>query len=146
MPSQQALDAFVAMVLANKHDEAIATFYTPDSTMQENLDPPRKGRDGNVSRERAVMARAMGIHSALEGPIFVAGDRVVLRWIFRFDFADGTSIVMDEIAKALARNEGPARNRQEAGLGRLVGFDRKRLWEQVERSKRLHCIPVAPVC
>jgi hypothetical protein len=98
MPSQQALDAFVAMVLANKHDEAIATFYTPDSTMQENLDPPRKGRDGNVAREKAVMARATTIHSALEGPIFVAGDRVVLRWIFRFDFADGTSITMDEIA------------------------------------------------
>ncbi|HSR98405.1 MAG TPA: nuclear transport factor 2 family protein [Kofleriaceae bacterium] len=98
MPSQQALDAFVAMVLANKHDEAIATFYTPDSTMQENLDPPRKGRDANVARERAVMARATQIHSALEGPIFVSGDRVVLRWIFRFDFADGTSIVMDEIA------------------------------------------------
>jgi hypothetical protein len=98
MPSQQALDAFVAMVLANKHDEAIATFYTPDSTMQENLDPPRKGRDGNVAREKAVMARAIGIHSALEGPIFVSGDRVVLRWVFRFDFADGTAITMDEIA------------------------------------------------
>jgi len=26
------------MVLSNRHDEAIATFYTPDSTMQENLD------------------------------------------------------------------------------------------------------------
>jgi hypothetical protein len=98
MPSQQALDAFVAMVLANKHDEAIATFYAPNSTMQENLDPPRKGRDGNVAREKAVMARATKIHSALEGPIFVSGDRVVLRWIFRFDFADGTSITMDEIA------------------------------------------------
>jgi ketosteroid isomerase-like protein len=98
MPSQQALDAFVAMVLANKHDEAIATFYTPDSTMQENLDPPRKGREGNVARERAVMDRAAKIHSALEGPVFVSGDRVVIRWLFRFDFADGTSIVMDEIA------------------------------------------------
>jgi ketosteroid isomerase-like protein len=98
MPSQQALDAFVAMVLSNKHDEAIATFYTPDSTMQENLDPPRKGREGNVARERAVMDRAAKIHSALEGPVFVSGDRVVIRWLFRFDFADGTSIVMDEIA------------------------------------------------
>ena len=98
MPSQQALDAFVAMVLSNKHDEAIATFYTPDSTMQENLDPPRKGREGNVARERAVMDRATKIDSVLEGPVFVSGDRVVIRWIFRFDFADGTSIVMDEIA------------------------------------------------
>jgi len=59
--------------------------------MQENLDPPRKGRDANVARERAVMARAAKIRSALEGPLFVSGDRVVIRWIFRFDFSDGTS-------------------------------------------------------
>jgi hypothetical protein len=98
MPSQQVLDAFVAMVLSNRHDEAIATFYAPDSTMQENLDPPRGGRDANVARERAVMARATKIHSALEGPVFVSGDRVVIHWIFRFDFADGTSITMDELA------------------------------------------------
>jgi hypothetical protein len=97
MPSQQTLDAFIAAVLSNQHDEAIARFYAPDSTMQENLDPPRKGRDGNVARERAVMARAT-IHSALEGPVFVSGDRVVIRWIFRFDFADGTTMTMDELA------------------------------------------------
>ncbi len=98
MPSQQALDAFVAMVLSNRHDEAIATFYTPDSTMQENLDPPRRGRDGNVARERAVMERATNIESVLEGPMFVNGDRVVIRWVFRFEFADGTRMTMDEIA------------------------------------------------
>ena len=98
MPSQRALDAFVAMVLSNQHDEAIATFYTPDFAMQENLDPPRRGRDANVARERAVMARATSIHSALEGPIFVNGDHVVIRWIFRFDFADGTRVTMDELA------------------------------------------------
>lgn len=98
MPSQHTLDAFVAMVLSNQHDEAIATFYTPDSIMQENLDPPRRGRAGNVERERAVMARATQIHSAIEGPIFVTGDRVVIRWVFRFDFADGTTMTMDELA------------------------------------------------
>jgi len=42
MPSQETLDAFVAMVVSNKHDEAIATFYRPDSIMQENLDAPRR--------------------------------------------------------------------------------------------------------
>ena len=86
------------MVLSNRHDEAIATFYSPDSTMQENLDPPRGGRDANVARERAVMARATKIHSALEGPVFVSGDRVVIHWIFRFEFADRSSIAIDELA------------------------------------------------
>jgi ketosteroid isomerase-like protein len=98
MPKRETLDAFVAMVLSNKHDEAIATFYTADSTMQENADPPRKGRDGNVARERDFMARAKAIHSAIEGPIFVSGDRVVIRWVFRFDLRDGTSFSMDELA------------------------------------------------
>jgi hypothetical protein len=98
MPKRETLDAFVAAVLSNKHDDAIARFYTPESTMQENCDPPRKGRDANVARERDFMARAKAIHSAMEGPIFVSGDRVVIRWVFRFDLPDGTSFTMDELA------------------------------------------------
>lgn len=98
MPKRETLDAFVAMVLSNKHDEAIATFYTPDSIMQENSDPPRQGRDANVARERGVLAAVKAVHSAIEGPIFVAGDRVVIRWVFRFDLPDRTSFTMDELA------------------------------------------------
>ena|ERR1700760_2524189 len=98
MPKRETLDAFVAMVLSNKHDEAIATFYTPDSTMQENSDPPRKGRDQNVARERGVLHSVKAVHSATEGPVFVSGDRVVIRWVFRFDLPDGTSFTMDELA------------------------------------------------
>ena len=98
MPSQQTLDAFVKMVIDGKHDQAIAEFYHPDSTMQENLNPPRKGRDGNVARERAVMDRFKEIHSATEGPIFVNGDHVVIRWVFRFKAADGAGFTMDELA------------------------------------------------
>ena len=98
MPSKQILDAFVKMVLDGKHDDAIAQFYHPDSTMQENMNPPRKGRDGNVARERAVMDRFAEIHSATEGPVFVNGDHVVIRWVFRFKAADGTGFTMDELA------------------------------------------------
>ncbi len=98
MPSQKTLDDFVALVLSGKHDEAIARFYTEDATMQENLNPPRKGRDGLVAREAAVMARFAEIHSAIEGPIFVNGDHVVIRWVFRFVAADGSGFSMDELA------------------------------------------------
>jgi hypothetical protein len=98
MPSQHTVDAFVAMVLSNKHDEAIARFYTPDSTMQENLDPPRKGREANVARERAFMAKARSIHSAIVDRPIVDGDRVAFHWSFRFEFPNGTSMTMDEVA------------------------------------------------
>jgi ketosteroid isomerase-like protein len=98
MPSKQTLDAFVKMVIDGRHDEAIAQFYHPDSTMQENMNPARRGRDGNVARERAVMDRFTEIHSATEGPVFVNGDHVVIRWVFRFKAADGTGFTMDELA------------------------------------------------
>jgi len=98
MPSQKTLDDFIATVLSGRHDEAIERFYTPDATMQENLNPPRKGRDGLVARERAVMARFAQIHSFREGPVFVNGDHVVIRWVFRFVAADGSGFTMDEMA------------------------------------------------
>ncbi len=98
MPSQSTLDAFVALVVGGKHDDAIEQFYTPDASMQENLDPPRKGRDGLIARERAVMGHFREIRSTCAGPVFVSGDRVVIRWIFEFVRADGTSWTMDELA------------------------------------------------
>ncbi|HEY4239126.1 MAG TPA: nuclear transport factor 2 family protein [Kofleriaceae bacterium] len=97
MPSEARLAAFVAAVLSNQHDQAIADFYTPDSTMQENQAPPRRGREANVAREAAVLARAT-VRSEIVGPVFVSGDRVVLRYRFRFERADGTGFAMEEIA------------------------------------------------
>ncbi len=98
MPSQSTLDAFVALVLSGKHDEAIERFYKPDATMQENLDPPREGRDNLVARERATMAHFNQIHSAKNGPIFVNGDHVVINWVFRFEATDGRCFTHDELA------------------------------------------------
>jgi hypothetical protein len=98
MPSKSTLDAFVALVLGGKHDEAIERFYTPDATMQENLDPPRKGRDNLIARERATMAHFKAIHSNLRGPIFVDGDHAVINWVFRFENNDGGAFIHDELA------------------------------------------------
>jgi ketosteroid isomerase-like protein len=98
VPSQSTLDAFVALVVDGKHDEAIARFYREDASMQENLDPPRKGRDGLIARERAVMAHFREIRSTCSGPVLRDGDRVVIRWIFEFVRQDGTSWTMDELA------------------------------------------------
>jgi ketosteroid isomerase-like protein len=98
VPSKQTLDAFLTLVIGGKHDEAIEKFYTPNSTMQENLGPPRKGRDGNVKREQMVMGAFKEIHSDYREPIFVNGDHVVINWIFKFVAADGSGFTMDEIA------------------------------------------------
>jgi hypothetical protein len=45
MPSRERVEAFIALVVAGDHVRAIADYYTEDASMQENLQPPRRGRD-----------------------------------------------------------------------------------------------------
>ena len=94
----QTLDRFIAMVESNAHAEAIEAFYTPDASMQENQSPPRVGRDTLVANERRVLAMARSVSSACVRPVFVSGDNVVVRWRFHFDWLDGTSTDMEELA------------------------------------------------
>jgi len=98
MPTPETLERFIARVEGNAHAEAIEEFYTPDSSMQENESPPRVGRDLNAERERQVLARAKTVQSWCIRPVFVHSDHVVLRWIFRFEWLDGTVTRMEELA------------------------------------------------
>jgi hypothetical protein len=104
MPAKDRLEAFVATVLAGRHDQAILDFYHPHASMQENQDEPRVGRDRLVAEERATMARFAGIGTELLEPPLVDGDRVAIRW--RFTFTPG---------------EEPARTLEEVALQRWVG-------------------------
>lgn len=98
MPTSETLEKFIARVEANAHDEAVEEFYTETSSMQENQAPPRIGRDAHVANERKVLARAKTLSSTCVRPVFVNGDRVVIRWIFHFEWLDGTITHMEEIA------------------------------------------------
>jgi ketosteroid isomerase-like protein len=98
MPTTETLERFVARVEQNAHVEAVLEFYTEHSTMQENQGAARRGRDAHAESERKVMARARSVTSECVRPIFVSGDRVVIRWIFKFQWRDGTSTHMEELA------------------------------------------------
>lgn len=98
MPCLDTLDRFIALVEQNAHDQAIEDFYTPNATMQENQSPPRRGRDQLVAGERQVMARAASISSRCVHPVFVNGDHVVIRWVFRFVWKDDSVTEMEELA------------------------------------------------
>ena len=98
MPTPATLERFIARVEANAHAEACEEFYTADSTMQENQAPPRVGRDAHVANERRVMGRARSVTSTCVRPVFVNGDHVVIRWIFHFEWLDGTETHMEELA------------------------------------------------
>ena len=79
MPTTETLERFIALVEQNAHIEAVETFYTPDASMQENQSPPRIGRDAHVANERRVMAKAVSLTSKCIRPVFVNGDKVVVR-------------------------------------------------------------------
>jgi hypothetical protein len=98
VPSHEILERFIARVESNQHDKAIAEFYTEEASMRENQAEPRKGRDKLVAREQTVLARAKSVTSECVRPVFVNGDRIVIRWKFRFIWLDGGSTEMEEIA------------------------------------------------
>ena len=98
MPAADTLERFIARVEENAHAEAVEEFYTADASMQENQSAPRVGRDAHVANERAVFSRAKKVMSKCVRPVFVNGDHVVIRWIFRFEWLDGTVTHMEELA------------------------------------------------
>ena len=98
MPTPETLERFIALVERNAHVEAIEAFYAPNASMQENQSAPRLGRENHMANERRVLAKAKAVSSTCVRPVFVNGDRVVIRWIFRFEWIDGTVTRMEELA------------------------------------------------
>jgi len=98
MPSTETLERFISRVEQNDHAGAAEEFYLPHASLQENQSAPRIGRDTQIKRERSLLTKARTISSHCVRPVFVSGDRVVIRWQFRFDWLDGTATKMEEIA------------------------------------------------
>ena len=98
MPSPDTLERFIARVESNAHVEAIEEFYTENASMQENMEPPRVGRDKLVAHEQRALAMAASVTSQCVRPVFVNGDHVVIRWIFEFTGKDGTKRRIEELA------------------------------------------------
>jgi hypothetical protein len=98
VPTTETLDRLIRRVEENAHAEALEEFYTEDASMQENQAPPRVGRDAHIANERNVFSRLQSVTSKCVRPAFLNGDRVVIRWIFHFEWLDGTITDMDEIA------------------------------------------------
>ncbi|HLX25312.1 MAG TPA: nuclear transport factor 2 family protein [Usitatibacter sp.] len=98
MPSAETLERFIARVESNAHAEAIEEFYTEGASMRENMKEPRRGRANLVERERKTLARAKSVRSTCVRPLLAEGPVVVVRWIFEFEWQDGSATRMEELA------------------------------------------------
>jgi hypothetical protein len=96
--AREAVEAFIAQVLAEDHVGAIRDWYAPDASMQENQEPPRVGRDVLIAGEEAMLARFPGVKSELIGGPAIDGDQVAIRWRFTFTTRSGRQVPMEEVA------------------------------------------------
>lgn len=98
MPSADTLERFIARVESGAHAEAIAEFYVENGAIRENQAAPRVGRSRLVEHEQSVLRRAKSVESVCVRPVLVNGSIAVIRWVFRFQWLDGTSTEMEELA------------------------------------------------
>ena len=99
MPSNAAVDGFIAQVLSGDHAGAILDWYHEDAWMQENQAAPREGgRTALVNQEKAMLDACELVETeCLSGPL-MAGDCVAIRWRFTFHLKDGRRIRQEEVA------------------------------------------------
>ena len=98
MPNRDTVKAFIALVERGQYVEAIEDYYTEDASMQENMLPPRRGRQSLIEGERRVLAGVREIRTRPVETYFVEGDRVVINWIFDFVLLDGSTFSQNELA------------------------------------------------
>lgn len=98
MPTPETLERFIARVEENAHVEAIQEFYGEMASMRENQGAARIGRDTLIASERAALAKANSLTSRCVRPVLVNGNTVVIRWIFHFEWKDGKSTRIEELA------------------------------------------------
>jgi len=97
MPSRERVEAFIVSVVAGDHVRAIADYYHEDASMQENLQPPRRGRDVLMAHEAKVLQRVK-MHTHPDPIFLIDGDHVVINWIFDATGKDGITRRLDELA------------------------------------------------
>jgi ketosteroid isomerase-like protein len=110
MPSRERVQAFVDAVLAKQFVQSIRDFYAEDATAQENLNPPRVGREALVAHETKTL-QSMGKVEPHLTTLVVDGDRVVIGWRFDMTGHDGVTRRLDELSLQTWRGDRIATER-----------------------------------
>jgi hypothetical protein len=105
MPTRERVQALIDLVEGGRYVEAIEAFYHEDASMQENLDPPRHGRENLIRGEQRVIEAHRSIRTRPVRSLMVEGDRAVINWIFEFVDHEGRAFTLDELAVQLWRGE-----------------------------------------
>lgn len=73
-------------------------FYAEHASMQENAATPRVGKSALIMHEANALASITGLKARCVRPLFVAGDFVVIRWVFEIQDKSGKTVRFEELA------------------------------------------------
>ncbi len=97
MPSRKRVEQFIHAVVHGDHDKAIMDFYHADASMQENLEPPRRGRENLVAHEKQALANLQEMKTHPPETVMVDGDNVMIVWTFDATDKNGVTRRLHEI-------------------------------------------------
>lgn len=98
MPASDTLESFIHLVESGQTLLAMERFYAEHATMQENAAPPRRGKAALLEHERQALASIRHLKACCVRPLFVAGDLVVIRWVFEIEDRQGRTVRFEELA------------------------------------------------
>lgn len=97
MPSLETVESFVGLVEAGRTVEAMQRYYAEGASMQENAALPRVGKPALIQHEEDALASIAELRARCIRPIFIAGDFVVLRWVFEIRDKSGKMVRFEEL-------------------------------------------------
>ncbi|WP_350284731.1 nuclear transport factor 2 family protein [uncultured Croceitalea sp.] len=98
MPTKESIENFIKAVEECPHDQVIESFYATDASIQENHNEPRTGLENLMKNERKMLRKAKKVTSECIRPFFHSDDIVVIRWKFHFEWLDGSTTKIEEVA------------------------------------------------
>lgn len=123
MPTKTRVHEFIGAVVHGDHVEAIRNFYHEDASMQENLDPPRVGRDALVAHEGAGQTKIKSVYTHKPETVLIDGDNVAIAWVFDIVDLKGVPRRLSEVAMQRWRGDRIAEER--------FVYDSARAWEKI---------------
>lgn len=124
MPSRKRVEQFIQAVVHGDHAKAIKDFYHVDATMQENLEPLRRGRDNLIGHEKQAMDRLQEMKTHSPETVLVDGDNVMIMWTFDATDKKGVTRRLNEISHQLWSADGIMKER--------FVYDSATAWQIVE--------------
>lgn len=78
--------------------EAMEKFYDPEVSMQENANPPTKGRAPNIEREKQFLAQVKTWKGYSVNAIAVAGHTAFVEAVMEFENTAGQNVRLEQVS------------------------------------------------